>query len=80
MSTKQKVAWFKSKRRQYEVTSEPGGQTIVPYHGLEDYIWSSTSAQYDPAYESPRPDRGSSRTYVDTDRCYVRSLCGAIAN
>jgi hypothetical protein len=38
--------------------------TLV-YHGLEDYIWSATSAQYDPAYESPRPDRDSDRTYWD---------------
>jgi Domain of unknown function (DUF4157) len=40
-------------------------QTTAPYHGLEDYIWSAKSAQYDPAYESPRPDRGSHRTYWD---------------
>jgi hypothetical protein len=40
-------------------------QTIAPYHGLEDYIWSATSAQYDPPYNSPRPDQGSNRTYWD---------------
>jgi hypothetical protein len=40
--------------------------TTAAYHGLEDYIWSSTSAQYDPKYEAPRPDRGSHRSYWDS--------------
>ena len=40
-------------------------QTIVPFHGLEDYIWSAQSAKFDPKYLSPRPDLGSHPTYWD---------------
>jgi hypothetical protein len=41
-------------------------KTTAAYHGLEDYIWSSTSAQYDPKYKAPRPDRKSHRSYWDS--------------
>jgi hypothetical protein len=41
-------------------------KTTAAYHGLEDYKWSATSAQYDPKYKAPRPDRGSHRSYWDS--------------
>jgi hypothetical protein len=40
-------------------------QTIDPFHGLEDYRWSSKSAKFDPRYVPPRPDLDSDRTYWD---------------
>jgi Domain of unknown function (DUF4157) len=47
------------------LTNYQYNQTLAPYESLEDYIWSSKSAKFDPPYEKPRPDRGSHRTYWD---------------
>ena len=35
------------------------------YHGIEESSYSASSGHYDPAYESPRPDRSSHPTYYD---------------
>jgi hypothetical protein len=35
------------------------------FHGLEDSTWSAASGSSEPAYESPRPDRGSDPTYYN---------------
>jgi Domain of unknown function (DUF4157) len=35
------------------------------YHGIEESRYSASSGHYDPAYESPRPDRSSHPTYYD---------------
>jgi hypothetical protein len=40
-------------------------KTDTPYYGLEDYLYSASTGRSEPPYESPRPDRGSHRSYWD---------------